>query len=98
MRRRLILAAAGNRDEEGRKEGPSYGGSVGSVKARANMHRLRVRMSGSVWLRGFHDAQHGRRATEKPRSAAVGGNVLVVAGAEAEKVAQFVVGPAEPGR
>jgi hypothetical protein len=30
------------------------------------------------------------------QSLAVGGNVLVMAGAEAEKVAEFVVGPAEP--
>ncbi len=61
------------------------------------MHNLRFRKSGSVGLRSFHDAKHGRRATEKLQSAAVGGNMLVTASTEAKKVAQFVVAPAEPG-
>ncbi len=61
------------------------------------MHSPRFRMSSSVWLRGFHDAQHSPRATEKLQSAAVGGNMLVVTCAEAKEVAQLVVGPAEPG-
>jgi hypothetical protein len=61
------------------------------------MHGLRSRTSGCLSLRGFQDAQHGRRATEKVQASAIGGNVLVVTGARAKKVAQFVVGPAEPG-
>ena len=31
------------------------------------------------------------------QSAAIGGNMLMGAGAEAEEVAQFIVSPAEPG-
>jgi hypothetical protein len=41
--------------------------------------------------------QHGRGPPEVEESAAIGGNVLMVAGAEAEKVMEFVVGLAEPG-
>jgi len=71
--------------------------TTGSVRARASKRSLRFRMGGCVSLRGFQDAQHGRHATEKLQSAATGGNVLVMAGARAKKVAEFVVGPAEPG-
>ena len=39
----------------------------------------------------------GRGPPEVEQSLAVGGYVLVVAGAEAEEVAQFIVSPAEPG-
>src|SRR3954453_6988002 len=46
---------------------------------------------------GLQDGQHRHSPPEKEESAAIGGNVLVVAGAEAEKVAQFVVGATEPG-
>ena len=60
------------------------------------MARLRFRTSICVSLRGFQDAQHGRRATETLQSAAIGGNVWVDDGARAKKT-QFVVGPAEPG-
>ena len=66
------------------------------------MHSLHFRINGSMWLRSFYDAQHGRRATEKLQSAAGGGragggNMLVVASAGTKKVAQLVVAPAEPG-
>ena len=40
---------------------------------------------------------HGRGSPEVEQSASVGGNVLMVAGARAEIVAQFIVSPAEPG-
>ena len=46
---------------------------------------------------GLQDGQHGRGPPEVEQSAAVGGNVLVVAGAEAEKVAQVIVSATEPG-
>ena len=45
----------------------------------------------------MQDGQHGRGPPEVEQPASVGGNVLVVAGAEAEKVTEFVVGLAEPG-
>ncbi len=45
----------------------------------------------------MQNGQHGRGPPEVKQSAAVGGNVLVMAGAEAEEVAQFIVSPAEPG-
>ncbi len=45
----------------------------------------------------MQDGQHGRGPPEEEQSASVGGHVLVMAGAEAEEVAQFIVSPAEPG-
>src|SRR3954451_7707562 len=47
---------------------------------------------------GLQDGQHGRGPPEVEQSASVGGNVLVGAGAEAEEVAEFIVGLAEPSR
>ena len=70
--------------------------SRGSVRARANKYRLcwDEANPGSC---GLQDGQHGHTPPEVEQSASVGGNMLMVAGAEAEEVAQFVVGPAEPG-
>lgn len=48
-------------------------------------------------LCGFEDAQHDHGSAEGEQSAASGGNVLVVAEAEAEKVAELIVASAEPG-
>jgi hypothetical protein len=42
-------------------------------------------------------AQHGHGPAEEEQSAAVGRDVLVVAGAGAEEVAELVVTSAEPG-
>jgi hypothetical protein len=42
-------------------------------------------------------AQHGHGAAEELESAAIGGNMLVMAGARAEKVAEFIVSATEPG-
>jgi hypothetical protein len=69
---------------------------LGSVRARANKYRLcwDEANPGSC---GLQDGQHGRSPPEVEQSAAVGGNMLMVAGARAEEVAQFVVSPAEPG-
>src|SRR3954468_8373825 len=50
-----------------------------------------------MWSRGFQDAQHGHGPPEKEQPAAIGGNVLVRAGTETEKVAELVVAAAEPG-
>src|SRR5918993_5529480 len=69
----------------------------GSVRARASKYSLCSRTSGNVPSRGFHDGQHGHAAAEELESAAIGGYVLVVAGARAEEVVQFIVSPAEPG-
>jgi len=49
------------------------------------------------WSGGLQDGQHGHTPPEVEQSAAIGGNMLMVAGAEAEEVAQFIVSPAEPG-
>src|SRR5215218_4251151 len=70
----------------------------GSVRARANKYNLCSRTCGDVPSRGFQDGQHRHGPPEVKQLLAVGGNMLVVAGARAEKVAEFVVGPAEPGR
>ena len=48
-------------------------------------------------LCGLEDAQHGHGPAKKEQPAAVGGDGLVVAGAEAEEVAELVVTSAEPG-
>ena len=45
----------------------------------------------------MQDGQHGRGPPEVEESAAIGGYVLVVAGARAEEVAQFIVCATEPG-
>ena len=55
------------------------------------------RTCGDVPSRGFQDGQHRHGAAEELESAAIGGNVLVVAGARAEEVAEFIVSPTEPG-
>ena len=46
---------------------------------------------------GLQDAQHGHGSPEKEQPAAIGGNMSVMAGAEAEKVAELIVAAAEPG-
>src|SRR5215218_8155528 len=68
----------------------------GSVRARARKYRLSCDKAnpGSC---GLHDGQHGRGPPEVEQSAAVGGHVLMVAGARAEEVAQFIVCATEPG-
>src|SRR4051812_10886754 len=64
----------------------------GSVSTRASKYSLCSRTCGDVSSCGFQDGQHGRGPPEVEQSLAVGGNMLVMAGAEAEKVAQFIVG------
>ena len=68
----------------------------GSVRTRASQCRLKWDEAnpGSC---GLQDGQHGHTPPEVEQSAAIGGNMLMVAGAEAEEVAQFIVSPAEPG-
>jgi hypothetical protein len=68
----------------------------GSVRARASQYRLSWDEA-DPGSRSFQDGQHRHSAAEELEPAAVGGNMLVVAGARAEKVAEFVVGLAEPG-
>ena len=70
--------------------------AAGSVRARANKYRLcwDEANPGSC---GLQDGQHGHGPPEELESAASGGNMLVVAGARTEKVAQLIVSPAEPG-
>ena len=63
---------------------------------RASQYNLCSRTCGDVPLRGFQDGQHRHGAAEELESAAIGGNVLVGAGARAEKVAQFE--SRKPGR
>src|SRR3954471_4821615 len=68
----------------------------GSVSTRASKYRLSWDEAnpGSC---GLQNGQHGRGPPEVKQSASVGGNMLVVAGARAEEVAQFIVSLAEPG-
>src|SRR3954468_23094970 len=70
-------------------------GCSGSVSTRASKYCLSWDEA-NPGSRGLQDGQHGRGPPEVEESLAVGGNMLVMAGAEAEKVAQFIVGPAEP--
>src|SRR3954447_11354114 len=68
----------------------------GSVSTRASKYSLCSRTCGDVSSCGFQDGQHGRGPPEVEQSLAVGGNMLVMAGAEAEKVAEFIVSATEP--
>src|SRR5215211_7133340 len=69
----------------------------GSVRARASQYRLNWNEAdpGSCSLQ---DGQHRHGAAEELESAAIGGNVLVVAGTRAEEVAQFIVSATDPSR
>ncbi len=69
----------------------------GSVRARASQYSLCSRTDDDVLLRGLQRAQHRHGAAEKLESAAIGGNVLMVAAARAEEVAQLIVSSTEPG-
>src|SRR3954469_12130052 len=78
---------------------PHCGGRAwpaGSGRARASKYNLCSRTGGNVLSRSFQDGQHGHAAAEKLESAAIGGNVLMMAGAEAKEVAQFIVCATEP--
>ena len=68
----------------------------GFVRARASRYRLSWNEAnpGSC---GLQDGQHRHTSPEMEQSAAIGGNVLMVAGARAEKVSQFVIRATEPG-
>src|SRR3954464_13376269 len=74
---------------------PSSSIRFGSVRARAKQYRLSWDEAnpGSC---GLQDGQHGHAAEEEPESAAIGGNMLMVAGARAEEAAQFIVCATEP--
>src|SRR3954469_13925968 len=69
----------------------------GSVSTRASKYSLCSRTGGDVPSRGFQDGQHRHGAAEELESAAIGGNMLGRAGARAEKVAEFIGSPEEPG-
>src|SRR3954464_7974587 len=69
---------------------------MGSVRARASQYRLSWDEA-NPGSRGLQDGQPGRGPLEVEQSAAIGGPMLMVAGARAEKVAQVIVNPAEPG-
>src|SRR4051794_26817281 len=56
--------------------------AFGSVRARASKYSLCSRTGGNVPSRGFQDGQHGRGPPEVEQSPAIGGNMLMVAGAE----------------
>ena len=68
----------------------------GSVRARASKYRLSFRADDDVPSRGLQDGLHGHAAAEERESVALGENVLVMAGAGAQEVAQFVVCATEP--
>src|SRR3954467_14813937 len=55
------------------------------------------RTCGDVPSRGLQDGQHRHGAAEVEESAAIGGHMLVGAGAWAEDVAEFIVSATEPG-
>ena len=68
----------------------------GSVSVRASKYRL-CWVEAGVWLSGFQEAQHCHGSPEEEQPAAIGGDMLVTAGAEAEKVAELIVASAESG-
>ena len=67
----------------------------GSVRARASKYRL-CWVEAGVWSSGFQEAQHRHGSPEEEQPAAIGGDMSVTAGAEAEKVAELIVASAEP--
>ena len=67
----------------------------GSVRSRASKYRL-CWVEAGVWSSGFQEAQHGHGSPDKEQPAAIGGDMLVTAGAEAEEVAELIVASAEP--
>src|SRR3954449_8105303 len=69
----------------------------GSVSTRASKYSLCSRTCGDIPSCGLQDGQDGRGPPEVEQPAPVGGNVLVMAGARAEEVAQFIVSATEPG-
>jgi hypothetical protein len=54
-----------------------------------------MQRKGEVSLRGFQDCERSGGAAEMQQSAAVGRDLLMVAGTEAEEVAQLVVASTE---
>ena len=70
--------------------------SGGSVRARANKYCLSWDKA-NPGACGLQEGQHGHGPPEELESAAIGGNMLVVAGARTEEVAEFIVSPAELG-
>src|SRR5690349_951152 len=71
------------------------GAPNGSVRSCASPYRLSWNEANPGSCR-LQDGQHGHGPLEVEESAAIGGNVLVVAGARAEDVAQFIVSATEP--
>jgi hypothetical protein len=67
----------------------------GSVRSRASQYRLNWNEANPGSCR-LQDGQHDHGPPEVEESAAIGGNVLVVAGVRAEEVAQFIVSATEP--
>src|SRR3954454_10408302 len=70
--------------------------SNSSVRARARKYRLSCDEA-HPGSRGLQDGQHRHGPPEVEESAAIGGRMLMGAGAEAEEVAQFIVSPAKLG-
>jgi hypothetical protein len=58
----------------------------------------RHELGGELRLRCLDDGEHSGDTTEMKQATAVGGDVLVVVGLQAEKVAEFVIASAEPLR
>jgi hypothetical protein len=69
---------------------------MGSVSTRASKYSLCPRTCSDAPLCSFQDGQH-RHTPPEEESLAVGGHMLMVAGARAEKVAQLIVSATEPG-
>ena len=65
------------------------------IRSRASKYRL-CWVEAGVWSSGFQEAQHGHGSPDKEQPAAIGGDMLVTAGAEAEEVAELIVAAAEP--
>ena len=81
--------------QEALQRGEVIGPLGGSVRSRASQYRLNWNEAnpGSC---GLQDSQHRHTPAEKEESLAIGGHVLMGAGARAEDVAEFIVGATEP--
>ena len=67
----------------------------GYVRVRASKYGVCSCMGGG-WLGGFQDGQHGHAPAKEAQPVMVGGDMLAVAGAGAEKVAQLIMTSTEP--
>src|SRR4051794_37951294 len=95
---RLVLPFVGTAELSRRKY---HMLATSKLKASWGSFSFRAKRDGRAWegaasLRRLQDGEHSSCTAEMEQSAAVGGDGLVVAGAEAEEGAELVIASTEP--